>query len=208
MKQRTFKKIGEGNMRGLIIVIILPVFLMSLLLPVFAATQTAEIIPTPPPYVPSGNRSRDTTPPVISNVTVAFDSSITISWDTNEISDSTVKIWKESTLYTIEKSDPNFVLFHSIQLERIQEYATYYFVVNSIDLNGNLAQSSEYIFVLTPPSNEEAVEKSSPAFPSKEAAVEKKGSPFNRYLILDWWTVLIAVLAAIIISAMIIKGKK
>jgi hypothetical protein len=69
---------------------------------------------------------RDTTPPVISNITVVIGPPVTTVWETNEMSDSLVKCGRESGRYTIEKSDPNYVLFHSIHLDELNEYGTYY----------------------------------------------------------------------------------
>lgn len=143
------------------------------------------------PYFPPAPL-RDTTPPVIRNITVIMGSSVTIVWDTNEMSDSVVKCGRESGRYTIEKSDPNYVLFHSIHLEEINEYATYYFVISSTDYSGNTAHTAEYIFIFTPPS---------------------KAGPFVKiilpsvsyYLITFWWFALVAVIAAFIISFLIYK---
>lgn len=92
----------------------------------------------------------DTTPPVISNVTVLLYSSlITITWNTNEISDSVVKWGKKSGDYTVEKSDPTPDFYHSIRLEEIKDEGTYYFVVMSTDPSGNVAQTLEHHFILT-----------------------------------------------------------
>ncbi|RZN39779.1 MAG: hypothetical protein EFT35_03690 [Methanophagales archaeon ANME-1-THS] len=107
--------------------------------------------------VPSG----DTTPPVISNVTVVYDSSIIITWETHEISDSLVKWGRQSGHYTLQKSDANPVLFHSIRLEDLREDGTYYFVVMSTDPSGNVAETPEHRFMLTTapqPSNSNWIE--------------------------------------------------
>jgi hypothetical protein len=169
--------------------------------------QPSKPLPQLPPSRPSGGAGggggyyypyfppaplRDTTPPVISNITVIIGPSVTIVWETNEMSDSLVKCGRESGHYTIEKADPNYVLFHSIRLEEINEYATYYFVINSTDYSGNSAQTDEYIFIFTPPS---------------------KAGPFVKiilpsisyYIITFWWIVLVAVIPAFIISFVIYK---
>ena len=111
--------------------------------------------PTPAPALISPV-PRDTTAPIISNITVTIERYVIISWDTNEISDSLVKCGMKSGQYTIEEHLPKYVLFHVIPLKQIQlksiyENTTYYFVVNSTDPNGNSAQTEEYRFVLTPP---------------------------------------------------------
>jgi hypothetical protein len=91
----------------------------------------------------------DTTPPVISNITVVYDSLIIITWETHEISDSLVKWGRESGLYTLQKYDANLVLSHSVRLEDIREDGTYYFVVMSMDPSGNVAETPEHRFMLT-----------------------------------------------------------
>jgi hypothetical protein len=119
---------------------------------------TVVVPPTPPPAKGGGGGGgglpwptsppRDTIPPVISNVSVDLNSSIIITWDTNEMSDSLVKYGITSGQYTVEESDPAYSLNHSIPLEEVKEYGPYYFVVLSTDPSGNVAQSAEHIFIL------------------------------------------------------------
>ncbi|MCD6456048.1 MAG: TIGR04279 domain-containing protein [Methanophagales archaeon] len=118
-------------------------------------TPTPELEVLPP--VP-----RDTTPPIISNITVTIEDSVIISWDTNEKSDSQVKCGIKSGQYTIEEYAPQYVLFHIISLKQIRlknifENTTYYFVVNSTDPSGNSAQTEEYMFILTPSERKRAI---------------------------------------------------
>ncbi|MCD4845030.1 MAG: PGF-pre-PGF domain-containing protein, partial [Methanosarcinales archaeon] len=90
----------------------------------------------------------DTTPPVISNITntTPTTDSVTISWDTDENSDSLVKYGTESGNYTVEVPDPALVSFHSIELSGLISNTTYYYVVNCTDASTNSAQSDEYNF--------------------------------------------------------------
>ena len=116
-----------------------------------AARPTPTPVPIPIPPVP-----RDTTPPIISNITVTIERYVIISWDTNEKSDSLVKCGMKSGQYTIEEYTPQYVFFHviplkQIRLKNIYENTTYYFVVNSTDPSGNSAQTEEYTLILTPP---------------------------------------------------------
>ena len=126
--------------------------------PLIVRPRGARPTPTPElevlPSVP-----RDTTPPIISNITVTIDDSVIVSWDTNEKSDSRVKCGIKSGEYTIEEYAPQYVLHHvipltQIPLKNIFENTTYYFVVNSTDPSGNSAQTGEYMFILMPPERE------------------------------------------------------
>jgi len=126
--------------------------------PFIVRPRGARPTPTPElevlPSVPS-----DTTPPIISNITVTIDDSVIVSWDTNEKSDSRVKCGIKSGEYTIEEYAPQYVLHHvipltQIPLKNIFENTTYYFVVNSTDPSGNSAQTGEYMFILMPPERE------------------------------------------------------
>lgn len=89
----------------------------------------------------------DNTPPVISDVSHVTDAtSTTITWSTNELSDSLVKYGTGSGNYTQIASNATNVTSHSILLTGLTTNTTYYYVVNSTDLSGNSAQSSEYSF--------------------------------------------------------------
>ena len=93
----------------------------------------------------------DTTPPIITNVTIAniTDNSATIKWDTCEMAGNLVKYGKVSGIYTQSKSNPLFVTNHTITLEGLSPGATYYFVVNSTDRSDNFVESSEHNFITT-----------------------------------------------------------
>ena len=90
----------------------------------------------------------DTTPPIISNITVTniTDDSATIKWDTDEFADSLVKYGTSSGAYTKQEYDELFVKKHAVSLYNLSPGTKYYFVVKSVDLSGNSAESSEYTF--------------------------------------------------------------
>ena len=90
----------------------------------------------------------DTTPPVISSVTSSSitTSSATITWNTDELSDSRIKYSTTSGIYPYTGYDATDVTSHSISLMGLSASSTYYYVVNSTDPSGNSAESSEYSF--------------------------------------------------------------
>ena len=136
----------------------------------------------------------DTTPPVITNVSVTLGHSATITWDTNEISDSLVKYGTKSREYTLEEHNTTYVLSHAIRLKELKENSTYYFVVNSTDPSGNAAETPEYIFILTPP--------------SKEETIIKAAFPYLPHFIISWWIALIPIIAALILTFIIYERYK
>ncbi|KAF5422050.1 MAG: Ig-like domain (group 1)/Purple acid Phosphatase, N-terminal domain/Ig-like domain (group 1), partial [Candidatus Methanomarinus sp.] len=94
------------------------------------------------------NIAVDITHPVITNVTnsTLTPESITITWDTNEDSNSTVKYGIASGTYTNEESNSTLVTSHGITLTGLKQRTTYYYVVNSSDRSGNFNQSNEKSF--------------------------------------------------------------
>ncbi|MCK4734809.1 MAG: fibronectin type III domain-containing protein, partial [Methanophagales archaeon] len=99
--------------------------------------DTATTLPAP-----------DTTPLCITNVnaTSITNDSATITWNTDEISDSLVKYGTESGNYTLSVSNASLVLEHSVVLTGLNANTTYYYVVNSTDSSGNHNESAEYNF--------------------------------------------------------------
>ena len=91
----------------------------------------------------------DTTPPVITDVAneTPTPSSVTITWTTDEASDSLVKYGIDSDNYMDEAFDATMTTSHAVQLSGLDPNTTYYFVVNSTDASNNWAESSEYSFV-------------------------------------------------------------
>jgi hypothetical protein len=79
-------------------------------------------------------------------VTASIIDSATITWDTNEPSNSLVKYGTESGNCTSQKYDSENVTSHSIALTGLLSNTTYYFVVNSTDQSGNSNQSAEHNF--------------------------------------------------------------
>lgn len=86
--------------------------------------------------------------PVITSVTnsTLAPESVTITWDTNEDSNSTVKYGIASGTYTNEESNSTLVTSHGITLTGLNQRTTYYYVVNSSDRSGNFNQSNEKSF--------------------------------------------------------------
>jgi len=86
--------------------------------------------------------------PLISDVTVTNITltSATVIWVTDETADSPVKYRTESGNYTLQKYDSANVTSHSVNLVGLLPNTTYYFVVNSADLNRNSNESAEYRF--------------------------------------------------------------
>ena len=82
----------------------------------------------------------DTTPPVISNVQASSitQNSATITWATDELSDSVVR-YGTSTPPTTIISNANLVTSHSITLTGLSSSTTYFFEVQSTDSSGNAA---------------------------------------------------------------------
>ncbi|MEA1864661.1 MAG: dockerin type I domain-containing protein [Euryarchaeota archaeon] len=85
----------------------------------------------------------DTTSPIITGVVT---SSVTITWTTDEASDSLVRYGTESGDYTDEKFDAAMVTAHEITLTSLSPGTTYYFVAVSTDANGNAGESVERNF--------------------------------------------------------------
>ena len=90
----------------------------------------------------------DTTPPVISNVSVANItlSGATVSWTTNEPSDSQVLYGSTAAYGLLSAVNSSLVTAHSIALAGLAPNMTYHFAVKSADASGNLATSADGIF--------------------------------------------------------------
>lgn len=89
----------------------------------------------------------DTTPPVISRVSngTASDYSVSISWDTNEPGNSTVRYGLDPNISNMSSlSDLTFVLNHTIVLFNLTHDTPYYYMVNSSDQSGNSNNSTIY----------------------------------------------------------------
>ena len=90
----------------------------------------------------------DTTPPVITNVSIisVTKHSATITWETDEPADSLVKYGIEPGNYNQTVHNATDEIFHIIDLVGLASNTTYYFVVNSTDPSNNCAQSIESDF--------------------------------------------------------------
>ncbi|MDD5464238.1 MAG: fibronectin type III domain-containing protein, partial [Candidatus Moranbacteria bacterium] len=103
----------------------------------------------------------DSTAPTISNVKVADISGegATISWDSNEKSNSTVRYGiadvseVAASDSVVNSSKDNYVTSHSVVLGGLIPATRYVFIVSSIDKAGNIAQSSQDSFTTSSPSS-------------------------------------------------------
>ncbi len=93
----------------------------------------------------------DTTPPVISSVAISSitDSGATISWTTNEASDSQVDCGTTSSYGSSTTLNTTMVTSHSQALSGLTASTTYHFHVKSKDASSNLATSGDYTFMTT-----------------------------------------------------------
>ncbi|MGI8965460.1 MAG: GH25 family lysozyme, partial [Limisphaerales bacterium] len=94
----------------------------------------------------------DTTPPVISGVAASAinDTSATITWSTDENSDSAVDYGTTIT-YGFTASSPSMVLNHSIGLTGLSASTLYHYRVKSKDAANNLATSGDFTFTTLAP---------------------------------------------------------
>ncbi len=81
----------------------------------------------------------DNTAPVITNINKTFniDGTVTITWTTNELSDSRVDYGTSPTSLNLNTSNASQVTSHSITLSGLTPGATYYFRVTSADAFNN-----------------------------------------------------------------------
>ncbi len=95
----------------------------------------------------------DTTPPVISGVGSAgiTSSAATVSWTTNEASDSQVDYGTTSSYGSSTTVNSSPITSHSQALSGLSPNTTYHYRVKSRDAAGNLATSGDYTFVTAPP---------------------------------------------------------
>ncbi len=89
----------------------------------------------------------DTTAPTISDIVVSdvTDSSVKITWTTNESSDSVIDYGKTSD-YGSTKSDSSSVTSHSISIDGLSANTTYHYNVKSKDSAGNTGESGNNTF--------------------------------------------------------------
>ncbi len=84
----------------------------------------------------------DITLPVISNVVVTpANSSVLITWETDELADSFVEFGTNAELFDFNVGDANDVLSHELTLTNLTPATTYFGRVGSVDRSGNIAES-------------------------------------------------------------------
>ncbi len=95
----------------------------------------------------------DLVPPVISNVASSnvTQTSATISWNTDEASDSQVEYGTNTSYGSTTAVDPAQVTAHNVQLDNLEHSTTYHFRVKSRDASGNLATSGDFTFTTPAP---------------------------------------------------------
>lgn len=102
-------------------------------------TLTPVLSDTTPPVIISG--------PTVSNVTAA---SATISWTTDEASDSAVRFGRKAGMFEDEETDSAPTQTHAVMLTGLQPSAAYRYVVSSTDAAGNTVASQEAFFTTKP----------------------------------------------------------
>lgn len=92
-----------------------------------------------------GTCAADTTPPMISNVAIAFSGEATaITWDTNEAATSRVDFGLTNSYGNfVEQMTP--VQSHALQLQSLTSNSTYYFKITSIDRKGNTGEQQGWL---------------------------------------------------------------
>jgi chitodextrinase len=93
-------------------------------------------------------QASDTTPPTISSVTVSSitSSGATITWTTNEASDSQVEYGLTTSYGSQTILNTSMVTLHSQSLTSLSASTIYHYRVKSKDAAGNLATSADYTF--------------------------------------------------------------
>jgi len=91
---------------------------------------------------------KDTTAPIISGVSAGSITahSVTISWITNESSDSQVEYGLTSSYGSLTPVNTTMATNHSIQLTGLNNSTIYHYRVKSKDSSGNLAISADFTF--------------------------------------------------------------
>ncbi|MFP5260851.1 MAG: fibronectin type III domain-containing protein, partial [Blastocatellia bacterium] len=119
-----------------------------------SADRTDVFICRIPPISGGGSGGRDTTPPVISSVASSSVSAAgaTITWATNEPSDTQVEYGATSAYGASTPLSPTGVTSHAVTLSGLAAGTAYHYRVKSRDAAGNLAASGDLIFTTAPAS--------------------------------------------------------
>ncbi len=95
------------------------------------------------------NPPEDVTPPVISNIQVTkTDNSATITWETDELSNSVVDYGTDNN-YGINVNDSVQTKTHSLTLTGLNSNVDYHFRVKSVDSSNNIASSLDQTFYIS-----------------------------------------------------------
>ena len=86
--------------------------------------------------------------PVITDIEIIdiTDTSATVTWNTDESSDSVVEFGTASSNYIYSIADPSLATSHRVELTDLTAETTYYLIVKSTDSSGNTSQSEEHSF--------------------------------------------------------------
>jgi hypothetical protein len=114
--------------------------------------STPSVLPTTSsiPATPATPTTPDITAPIITNIQVTSitEISATITWTTNEASNSAVNYTTISTASsTIDILQSSNTTNHSVTLSGLVSGTTHYFTVSSTDATGNTAESNEQSFI-------------------------------------------------------------
>jgi len=123
----------------------------------------------------------DETPPIISTVAAGevTSSSATITWNTNEVSDSQVEYGLTTGYGSQSPLDSMHAAAHSIALAGLNANTTYHYRVKSKDAAGNLAVSNDFIFKTNFTTGIGSPSESSAGIIPVAFAVESYPNPFN-----------------------------
>jgi phosphodiesterase/alkaline phosphatase D-like protein len=99
-------------------------------------------------YTFTTSQSQDTTPPVITGVSVSSigSASAVVSWTTNEAADTQVEYGTTAAYGSTSAFNPAMTTAHSSSLTGLTAGTLYHYRVKSRDAAGNLANSSDYTF--------------------------------------------------------------
>jgi hypothetical protein len=129
----------------------------------------------------------DTTPPTISAVTVTnvTSSGATVSWTTNEASDSQVDYGTTASYGQTTPNNPSLVTAHSVAVSGLSASTSYHFRVRSRDAAGNTGLGSDSTFTTSAAGGGGATPLASYGFneATGSATVDASGHGFNGILL-------------------------
>jgi len=118
----------------------------------------------------------DNTPPVLSAIASGNinTTGATISWTTDEVSDSQVEYGTSTTYGSSTTLDGSLVTSHGVVLSGLSNSTLYHYRVKSKDVLGNLATSADFTFTTSPPPD-----TTPPTAPSNLAATVASSTQIN-----------------------------